>query len=67
MVGAPGPPSPAPPGARRRCFLALMVGAPGPLAPAPLGGPPSMFLSLDGGRSRTSSSDTSRGPTVNVS
>jgi hypothetical protein len=43
----------------RRCAL-------GPPAPAPPRGPPSMFLSVDGGRSRTSSSGTSRGPAVDV-
>jgi hypothetical protein len=36
-----GPPAPAPPGAHRQRFLALMVGAPGPPAPAPPRGPPS--------------------------
>jgi hypothetical protein len=41
MVGAPGPPALAPPGARRRRFLALMVVAPRPSAPTPPGGPPS--------------------------
>jgi hypothetical protein len=49
------------PRTRRRHFLALMVGAPRPPAPAPPGGPPSTFLSVDGGRSWTSSSSTSRG------
>jgi hypothetical protein len=33
MVGAPGSPALAPPGAHRRRFLALMVGALRPLAP----------------------------------
>jgi hypothetical protein len=55
------------PGARRRRFLALMVGAPGPPALAHPKGLPSTFLSIDGGRSWTSSSDTSRGPAVDVS
>jgi hypothetical protein len=45
------------PGARRQRFLALMVGTPGPPASAPPGGPPSLFLSVDGGHSRTSSSE----------
>jgi hypothetical protein len=47
MVGAPGSSAPAPPGGRRRRFLAFR--------------PPSMFLSVDGGRSRIFSSGTSQG------
>jgi hypothetical protein len=64
-----GPLALAPPGGSPSMrFLALMVGAPRPPAPAPPGGPPStvvnVFLSVDGGRSWTCSSGTSRGPTV---
>jgi hypothetical protein len=33
----------------------------------PLGGPPFTFLNVDGGRSRISSSSTSRGPAVDIS
>jgi hypothetical protein len=71
MVDAPGPPALAPPegplsGARHRRFLVLMVGAPRPSALAPPGGLPSMFLSVDGGRFRITSSDTSRGPAIDV-
>jgi hypothetical protein len=51
-------------GVRRQRFFASMVDAPGPLAPAHPEGPPSMFLCVDGGLCWTSSSDTSRGPTV---
>jgi hypothetical protein len=44
-----------------------MVDAPGPPAPVPPGGSPSTFLSVDGGRSQTFSSSTSRGPSSTVS
>jgi hypothetical protein len=53
------------PRARHHRFLALMVGATRLSALAIPGGPPSTFLSVDGGRSRTSSSGTSRGAVVN--
>jgi hypothetical protein len=54
-------------GARPWRFLAWMVGAPGSPALALSGGSPSTFLSVDGERSRITSSDTSRGSTVDVS
>jgi hypothetical protein len=66
MVGALRSPALAPPGARRRRFLALMMGAPGSPTPAPPRGPPLTFLSIDGGRSGIISYDTSRGPAVDV-
>jgi hypothetical protein len=43
-----------------------MLGAPGSSALAPPGGPSSTFLSVGGGRSWFSSSDTTRGPVVDV-
>jgi hypothetical protein len=45
----------------------MMVDAPGSTALARPGGPLSTFLSIDGERSRISSSDTSRGPAIDVS
>jgi hypothetical protein len=50
------------PEARRQRFLALMVGLSGPPVPAPPEDLSSMFLSIDGVRSQTSISGTSRGP-----
>jgi hypothetical protein len=48
--------------AHRRHFLMMMVGAPrSPSAPARGGGSSSMFPSIDGGRSRISSSTASQG------
>jgi hypothetical protein len=44
----------------------LMVDAPESLAQAPPHGAPLMFLSVDGGRSRISSSGTSQGPAINI-
>jgi hypothetical protein len=66
IVDALGSPALAPPGGHRQCFLALMVGAPGSLALAPPGGPLLMFHSVDGWRSRIFSSDTTRGPVVDI-
>jgi hypothetical protein len=48
-------------GAHCRCFLALMVDTSGSTTPAPPRGAPSTFLSVDGGRSRVYSSDTTQG------
>jgi hypothetical protein len=66
MVGAPG--SPSAPVRRPTGDVALMVDAPRSTALGPLrgplstfGGPPSTVLSVDGGRSRIYSSDTSQG------
>jgi hypothetical protein len=67
IVGALGSSPLAPPGGPPSTFFTLMVDAPGSLAPTPPGAPLLTFLSVDGGRSRISSSGTSRGPAVDVS
>jgi hypothetical protein len=59
MVGALGSPAPAPHRGPSLTFFKLMVGTPGSPALAPPKGPPSTFLSVDGERSRISSSGTS--------
>jgi hypothetical protein len=60
-MDAPGSSALAPPGVRRRHFLALMVGIPRFLAPAPPEGLPSTFLSIDGGRTLIFISGTYKG------
>jgi hypothetical protein len=67
VVAAAGPAASTRHGGLPLTFLALMVGTPRSPALAPPGDPLSMFLSVDGGRSRTFASGTSRGPAIDVS
>jgi hypothetical protein len=67
IVGTPGSAALAPLGGLLSTFLTLMVGAPGSLALAPPREPAVDVCYIDGGRSRISSSDTSRGPAIDVS